>query len=440
MNTMSDIKTLGGVFSHAAVDFDTLERALQSPQALMECALVALCLGLAYLIVFPFKARSQAHGIWLAPRPYQGALFPVLALALVLVTRWVMKSQAGWVDVVILRLTVPLLVSFVIVRVGARVLQAAFPNSASARALERTLSWLVVLGFALWITGLWHVLLEALDEITWHFGGAEVSLRAMLNGVLSAVMVMMVVLWVSAALEARLLSAAGTTQGDSLSVRKMAANGLRALMLFVGVLLALSAAGIPLGALGVVGGAVGVGIGLGLQRLAANYVSGFVILAERSLRIGDVVKVDNFEGRVTDIQMRYTVIRAYNGREAIVPNETLLTTRIENASLADPRVALTSQVLVAYGTDVQSLMPLLVQAIAQVPRVLQDPAPSVQLSNFTADGLELTAVFWIDDPHLGQGNVKSEVNLQILETLTRAHTKFSTPCTPCCGASNSPTL
>ena len=175
MGDMRDIGTLGGVFSHAAVDFDTLERALQSPQALLECVLVALCLGLAYLIVFPFKARSQAHGIWLAPRPYQGALFPVLALALVLVTRWVMKSQLGWGGLVILRLAVPVLVSFVTVRVGARVLQAAFPHSAFARALERTLSWLVVLGFALWMTGLWHVLMESLDEITWHFGGAEIG-------------------------------------------------------------------------------------------------------------------------------------------------------------------------------------------------------------------------------------------------------------------------
>jgi small-conductance mechanosensitive channel len=84
---------------------------------------------------------------------------------------------------------------------------------------------------------------------------------------------------------------------------------------------ALSAAGIPLGALGVLGGAIGVGIGFGLQKLAANYVSGFVILAERSLRIGDTVRVDDFEGRITDIHTRYTVIRALNGRESIVPNE-----------------------------------------------------------------------------------------------------------------------
>jgi small-conductance mechanosensitive channel len=437
---MTDVALLGSSFSRAAVDFDTLAHALQSPQALMECAVLALCVALAYVVAAQFKPRGHKgsdpgdhgdHGIWLAARPVQGALFPVLALGLVLAARWALKAPwgGGWGALVIFRLAVPVLVSFVIVRIGARVLQAALPHSAVARALERTLSWVVVLGFALWITGLWQELMEDLEHISWHFGGADVTLRAMLNGAVSAVMVMMAVLWLSSALEARLLSAAGDAKGDTLSVRKMAANGLRALLLFVGVLLALSAAGIPLGALGVMGGAVGVGIGLGLQRLAANYVSGFVILAERSLRIGDIVKVDNFEGRVTDIQTRYTVIRAYNGREAIVPNETLLTTRIENASLADPTLALTSTFQVAYGTDVKALMPALVRAVEQVPRVLKQPGPAVQLSNFTTDGLELTVVFWIDDPQRGQGNVRSDVNLKVLQALMDAGAKIPSPAT-----------
>ena len=128
---------------------------------------------------------------------------------------------------------------------------------------------------------------------------------------------------------------------------------MRALLLFVGLLFALSAVGIDLTALSVLGGAIGVGLGFGLQKIAANYISGFVILAERSLRIGDMVKVDGFEGRITDIRTRYTVIRSLSGREAIVPNETLITQRVENSSLADPRVLVTTGVQVAYGTDVR---------------------------------------------------------------------------------------
>ncbi len=202
-----------------------------------------------------------------------------------------------------------------------------------------------------------------------------------------------------------------------LSVRKIAANATRAVLLLVGLLIALSAAGIPLGALGVMGGAVGVGIGLGLQRLAANYVSGFVILAERSLRIGDLVRVDNFEGRISDITTRYTLIKAPNGRESIVPNELLITQRVENLSYADSNLVLTTTVQVAYGTQLDTLMPKLAAAVGRVPRVLSNPGPAVRLSLFADSGLELTVAFWISDPENGQVNAVGDVNLAILTLL-----------------------
>jgi len=162
-----------------------------------------------------------------------------------------------------------------------------------------------------------------------------------------------------------------------------------------------------------------VGIGLGLQKLAANYVSGFVILAERALRIGDMVKVADFEGVITDITTRYTVIRAPSGREAIVPNEILVTTAVQTLSLADRNVLLSTVVGVDYATDVAALRQRLIEAIAAVPRVLQEPGPAAQLTGFGADALELTLYFWIADPENGQGNVRSEVNLAILALLRR---------------------
>ena len=231
-------------------------------------------------------------------------------------------------------------------------------------------------------------------------------------------------LWVSSAIERKLLSGGS---GHNLSLRKMAANIIRALLIFIGLIVALSAVGIDLTALSVLGGAIGVGLGFGLQKIAANYISGFVILAERSLRIGDMVKVDTFEGRITDIRTRYTVIRALNGREAIVPNETLITTRVENASLADPRVLVSTAVQVAYGTDVRALQPKLEAAIAAVARVVADPAPSVQLGAFSADGMDLAINFWIRDPENGQGNVKSDVNLAVLDVLDREGVEIPFP-------------
>ncbi|RYF35997.1 MAG: mechanosensitive ion channel, partial [Comamonadaceae bacterium] len=175
------------------------------------------------------------------------------------------------------------------------------------------------------------------------------------------------------------------------------------------------------------GGAIGVGLGFGLQKLAANYVSGFVILFERSLRIGDTVRVDNFEGEVVDIKTRYTLIRSSNGRESIVPNEKLITERIENLSLDDPRVLLTTDVTVGYDSDVDAVQTILVESAAACERVLKDPAPGARLARLGADGLEFSLLFWISDPANGQLNVRSEINLRILKGLQQAGIEIPYP-------------
>jgi small-conductance mechanosensitive channel len=178
--------------------------------------------------------------------------------------------------------------------------------------------------------------------------------------------------------------------------------------------------GIDLTALSVLGGAIGVGIGFGLQKLASNYVSGFVILAERAMRIGDNVRIDNFEGRITNINARYTVIRSLTGCESIVPNEILTSNRVENLSLADNRFWQSTVVSVAYNSDVNQVLQLLDQAARDQERVLKDPGPSVALSAFGPDGLEFTLGYWIADPENGQLNLRSLVNRAILSAL-RAH-------------------
>jgi len=409
-------------------DLDAWLAALSQSSVVIELALLGACLAAAWLVVrvarLALDPALRPTSVWFGQRVVDGVLFPVLALLFVLAARVAMASWlAHAVPIALLHLAVPILASLVVIRVAVRVLRLAFPASQPVRMLERTLSWLVWGALVLWLSGLLPLVLRELDAIHWTLGGTNVSLRSLIEGGLSAAAVLVVVLWVSAAIEMRLL--AGAT--DNLSVRKIAANATRALLLLVGVLLALSAAGIPLGALSVLGGAVGVGLGFGLQKLAANYVSGFVILAEHSLRIGDVVKVDDFEGRITDIKTRYTVIRALNGRESIVPNELLITQRVESSSLADPQVSITTTLQVAYGTDLDTLMPRLVDAIKVVPRVLPSPTPGVMLAGFGADGLDLHVAFWIADPENGQGNVKSDVNLAILRTVTAMGVRIPFP-------------
>jgi small-conductance mechanosensitive channel len=411
-----------------AEDLGAFFEGLLKPTALIEIAVLAGCVVAAWALVRLIRGpERKPESIWFSGSSNTsvigGVLFPTVALLLALLARWLLVQPPWSVPLAVFRLVLPMMVSLAVIRLVARVLQRAFPNSSAMRIVERSVSWIAWAAVALWITGLLPLILAELDAITWKIGATPVSLRNLLEGLLSALLVLTAMLWLSAAIESRLL--AGATH--NLSARKMAANALRVLLLFLGLIFALSAAGIDLTALSVLGGAFGVGLGLGLQKLAANYVSGFVILAERSIRIGDIVKVDNFEGRVTDINTRYTVIRNNNGRESIVPNEILMTQRVENSSLADPRISLSTVVQVAYGTDLDALFPKLVAAVAAVPRVIDKPAPAILLKSFAADGLELDVGFWIADAEHGQGNVRSDVNLAVLRVLNDAGIEIPFP-------------
>jgi len=386
-----------------------------------ELGVLGACIALAWLVTRQLRRMLDIDGaVLFGRRGVDGVLFPVIALVLALLSREALRSV---LRPTLFKLAIPILLSLAVIRLTARVLKVALPESRWVLAIERTVSWVAWIAVVLWITGVLPPILEGLEDVTWKMGGTSVSLRNMIEGAISAGVVMVLTLWLSSALEKKLLRGSG---GD-LSMRKMVANLLRMVLLIVGLLVALSSVGIDLTALSVLGGAIGVGVGLGLQRIAANYVSGFVILAERSLRIGDMVKVDTFEGRITDIRTRYTVIHALNGRESLVPNEMLITQRVENSTLADRSVLITSPLQVAYGTDVPILLRALEQVIAAVPRVLATPAPSVQLDGFGADGLNLMLYFWIGDPENGQAAVRSEVNLSVLRALSAAGVEIPFP-------------
>jgi small-conductance mechanosensitive channel len=382
-------------------------------QATQELLLFLACIAMAWFLVWGVRRVTPQWdlSVLLGRRLFDGVLFPSLLLVLVFITRAVLaKLQALW----IFDFLVPVCFSLAVIRLGAKVLQVTFKSADWVRPLERSLSWLAWAAVVLWLTGLLPLVLEELDQIKWKIGASHLSVRTLIEGGLTAVLVMLLTLWVSSAIEAKLLK---SSSGSELSLRKAVSNAVTSLLLFVGLMLSLSAVGIDLTALSVLGGAVGVGIGFGLQKLAANYVSGFVILAERSMRIGDSVKVDGFEGRISDIKARYTVIRSLTGRESIVPNEMLINSRVENLSLADSRILQSTQVTVAYGTDVDGVMQILLQACKEQNKVLKEPQPFVTLTNFGADGLEFGAHYWVDEQQAGLLTLKSEINIRILQLL-----------------------
>ena len=413
-----------GLFSGTAAypkrRIDSLDEwltALAQPSALLEIGLVMACTLLAWgLVVLLRKASANTDktSILFGKRIIDGVLFPLLLLFTAYVASMFLSRIF---PLAVFKVAIPVLFSLALIRLGVKVLQAAFKNAPWVRALERSISWLAWLAMLLWVSGLLPVILEELDGIKWKVGATTLSVRNMLEGALTASVVILITLWISSAIESRLLR---TATGNELSLRKAVSNATRVTLVFVGLLLALSAVGIDLTALSVLGGAIGVGVGFGLQKLAANYVSGFVMLAERSVRIGDNVRVDGFEGLITDIRARYTVIRAFSGRESIVPNEMFISNRIENLSLADLRVLQSTVVSVGYDSDVELVMRLLSDAALAQERVLKDPGPAVNLTNFGPDGLEFTLNYWMTDPENGQQNLRSGVNLAALAAL-RAH-------------------
>lgn len=391
---------------------ENLVRDLGHPGMPLEVGVLVGCLLLAFALSWFVGRRRAGDSVWFGRIVVDGVLFPLLALAFTYAS---LKLLQGAQPVPLLRLALPILISLAGIRFIARVLTIAFPNSGLARLVERVFSWVAWIAAVLWVAGVLPAVRAELEDIHLAIGKSRLSLLTIIDGTISAGVMLVMALWVSAVLEKQVLR---QTVHD-LSLRKVASNVIRSALLLVGLLFALSTVGVDLTALSVLGGALGVGVGFGLQKLASNYISGFVILSERSLRIGDTVKVDTFEGQVVDIKTRYTLIRSNNGRESIVPNEKLITERIENLSLADPKMLLTTDIVVGYDSDADEVQRLLVESAAGAQGVLKDPAPVARLVKFGADGLEFHVQYWIANPG-AQANVRSEVNLSLLRSLRAA--------------------
>ena len=391
-----------------------------SPALMTEVAYLCAALALAWLPAWSLGRHSKNESVLFGRQVIDGLLFPLLALLFAYIAQsWLQRQQ----PVLLFKIAIPVLLSLALIRLCARVLMAVFPRSGAAALTERLISWLAWAMAVLWITDLLPLVLQEMEQIHLNFGKVRLDLRTILEGVLSSGLVLMLSLWLSAVIEQRVLS---QTVSD-LSMRKVAANVLRAVLLLIGLLLALSAVGVDLTALSVLGGALGVGLGLGLQKLAANYVSGFVVLIERSVRIGDHIRVDGMEGQVTDIKTRYTLLRDTNGRESIIPNDMLITQRVDNFSLSDAAVALQTVVLVAVENDAAQVQAVLQEALGKVSDVLPEPPAQVFFSRFSADGLEMTLNFWVANQLHTRMAVLSRVNTAVWSALSEAGIQLPPP-------------
>jgi small-conductance mechanosensitive channel len=282
------------------------------------------------------------------------------------------------------------------------------------RTWERTITWAVWVGLALYLTGALGELLSLMDGIAFRIGKQRISVLNVVSGIASVAITVLIALWAGKMLEARLMGARALDMNLRVVLSKLA----KTVLVLLAVLVALPAVGIDVTVLSVFSGAIGVGIGFGLQKIAANYLSGFALLLDRSVSLGALVTIDGYYGEVTRLTSRYLVLRGQDGTEAIIPNEHVITSVVINHSYSDRRVRVDVPIQVAYDTDVDLALTLMEQAARAHARVLNDPAPVAMLKNFADSGIDLELYTWIKDPESGKGNLRSDISRELLKSFS----------------------
>ncbi|HKA43348.1 MAG TPA: mechanosensitive ion channel domain-containing protein [Burkholderiales bacterium] len=395
-------------FPDLYVQFPSFWANLHDVRVLWELAV----LGVAFL--FALLVNSLLHQRLAAPDDaltfglggLQRLQMPLSALVVVLAGR---SALRGWYGSGLLDLAVPLLTALAIVRIVVYALRRAFAPSGWLKTSERFVAWTVWTGFAIYMLGLAPELIAFLDGVGFRLGKDRVSLLLMLKGVLMVGATLLAALWLGSAIESRVM---GTATLD-INLRVMFAKLVRAGLLLLAVLIALPAIGLDITALSVFGGALGVGLGLGLQKVASNYLSGFIILMDRSVTIGDVVTVERFSGKITKMTARYVVVRALDGTETIIPNETMIASPVVNHYYSDRRIRLAVSLKVGRRSDLEVVMRLMEEAGKNHPRVMRDPPPRALVKEYTNIGATVELGVWIGDPEGGNAELASDLYTDI---------------------------
>lgn len=338
------------------------------------------------------------------------ALFPLLGGALVWAAQAVLD---GYMSTSLLELALVPLIGIALIYIVFFIARRVFGRTGQAHAwlaiAEKLVSVLVWIGMGVTVLGIQDEVMRWMASVRFRVGTAHMTLLSLTTGLMWVCATVIVAMWLGSVYEDRVMRA----QSIDANLRVVLARIGRALLVLAAVLISFSLVGIDITVLGVFGGALGVGLGFGLQKIASNYVSGFIILIDRSLRIGDTINVSGLQGMVTEIRNRYTTVRGLDGIETLIPNEKLITDVVQNHSSYLTRGYAKVAVQIAYTSDLEQAMALLVEAARGVERVLEDPAPAAYLAAFGADGINLELGFWIEEAAKGTAGTRSIVNCNI---------------------------
>lgn len=385
---------------------------LSSTAVLLQLGILLFSLLLAWALnrVLLARAFTNTPESWkLGVGGITRVLFPLVALFLVNLGQIILRHSQHHSS--ILKLAATLLMAMAVIRLAVYLLRYIFSPSGWLKTTESFVggvTWAVV---AMHLTGLLPEVVTFLDDLSFSVGHRKFSVLLLIQSLFIVTITLVVTMWAGRILENRLMR----TEQLDMNLRVVLSKLLRFALMVVGVLSSLSMVGFDITLLSVFGGALGVGLGFGLQKIASNYVSGFIILLDRSLHLGDVLTVDGHYGVAYQLRARYLVLRKLDGTEVVIPNDTLITSTVINHSLSDRKAQLQVSVQVSYDSNLDLAMKVMRESAIGVSRILETPAPDVAIKELAENGITLGLSAWVNDPENGYGGLQSLLYMNILQ-------------------------
>lgn len=414
---------ISGLFARHQFASQLLERSFNRPEGWLEIGItLAVMAATFWLSAYWIKKHPVAGRRWGFIRHIgQRILWPVLMLmgAVSAVYFWNLSGKTAlWLQLLAMAARWMILIRFALA-----VVHAALPASKVTDWLERTLSATLWVAFVLWVSGIEDIIINAMKAVELPIGSTKLNLYTVLTGLLWVAVIMMFALWLARFINNKLME----SRRLDINLRIVLAKIVSTVMIVLSFLIALPLVGIDLTVLSVFGGALGVGIGFGLQKVASNYISGFIILGDRSIRPGDRLTVDNFTGYVTKITSRFVVLKSATGSEALIPNETFVTSTVINESYTSKALWQSLNIQVAYHTDLAAALNVLEEAAGAQERVESSPAPTAVIVGFGENGVDLRIGFWVKDPENGFSVLFSAILLDIWQRFNEQGIEFPYP-------------
>lgn len=392
---------------------EQLQQSAQNGENLIQVAIIFTTFIASLLIKRIFLERVTVRGDSsagfqrIALRSAQRLLWPLIWLALLWLSQVIIINLDHSDQ--LLRIMLPLVMSFAVVRLLIYMLRKGMHGGTLLRASEGTIALLIWSLVGLHLLGWLPTAFALLDSAALSIGSARISLLFTIKLVILIAVGLTIANWLATLIERKL----DRTEGMNASARVGLVKFIKFALITIAILIVISSVGIDISSLAVFGGALGVGLGFGLQRIAANFISGFIVIMDRSVKPGDVVTIGTEFGWVQELKSRYLVLRNRDGIDTLIPNENLITNDVINWSYADRNVRIRVQVDVSYDSDPEKAMALILDSAYASPRVLKTPEPTVSLLNFGDSGINIELRVWLADPELGFEMIRSDIRLAI---------------------------